>query len=115
MIKQTNKPKMTSDAIKILDKMTGDDPKMLALIEEERTNLQVATEIYNLRTKAKLSQEELAAKVGTTQSAISRLEDADYEGHSLSMLQRIATALNRRVEVRFVSAKVGKRKGLQAA
>jgi hypothetical protein len=33
---------------------------------------------------------------------ICRLEDADYEGHSVSMLRRIATALNRRVEIRFV-------------
>ena len=106
MIKQTTAKKTTSDAIRILDKITGDDPKMHALIEEERTNLQVATEIFKLRTKAKLSQEELAAKVGTTQSVISRLEDADYDGHSLSMLQRIASALNKRVEVRFVSGKV---------
>ena len=49
--------------MQILDKITGDDPKMHALIELERTNLQVATEIFKLRTKAKLSQEELAAKV----------------------------------------------------
>jgi hypothetical protein len=39
--------------------------------------------------------------VGTTQSVISRLEDADYEGHSLPMLQRIAAALHKRLDVRF--------------
>jgi hypothetical protein len=33
---------------------------------------------------------------------ICRLEDADYEGHSLSMMKRIAEALNKRVEIRFV-------------
>jgi len=38
----------------------------------------------------------------TTASVISRLEDADYEGHSLAMLNRIAGALHRRVEIRFV-------------
>ncbi len=38
-----------------------------------------------------------------TSSVICRLEDADYEGHSLAMLQRIAAALNKRVEIRFVS------------
>jgi hypothetical protein len=32
------------------------------------------------------------------------LEDADYEGHSLSMLRRIAAALSQRVEIRFVPA-----------
>ena len=40
--------------------------------------------------------------MGTTQSVISRLEDADYEGHSLSMLQRIATALRMRLKVSLV-------------
>src|SRR5688572_15558491 len=111
MIKQTKQKKVTSDGIQLLDKIMDDDPEMRALIAEERANLQVATEIYNLRTKAKLSQEQLAKKVGTTQSVISRLEDADYDGHSLSMLQRIAAALNKRVEVRFVSGKTSKRRG----
>jgi len=42
--------------------------------------------------------------IGTTASVICRLEDTDYEGHSLAMLNRIAAALNRRVEIRFVPA-----------
>lgn len=58
--------------------------------------------IYDARTKAGLTQKELAKLVGTTQSVIARLEDADYEGRSLTMLNRIAGALARRVEVRFV-------------
>jgi transcriptional regulator with XRE-family HTH domain len=45
--------------------------------------------------------EQLAQLVGTTGSVISRLEDDDYEGHSLKMLQRISVALNRRLEIRF--------------
>ena len=44
-------------------------------------------------------------RVGTTASVICRLEDADYEGHSLAMLRRIAAALNKRVEIRFISMK----------
>ena len=51
--------------------------------------------------QAGLTQQGLAELVGTTQAVILRLEDADYEGHSLSMLQRIATALNQKVEIRF--------------
>ena len=42
--------------------------------------------------------------IGTTASIICRLEDANYEGHSLAMLNRIAAALNQRVEIRFVPA-----------
>ena len=46
----------------------------------------------------------LAQLIGTTASVICRLEDANYEGHSLAMLNRIAAALNQRVEIRFVPA-----------
>jgi predicted transcriptional regulator len=94
--------KRTSDALVIMDKLTGDSPEMADLMEQERTNLDIARKIYELRTKAKLSQSELAKKVGTTQSVISRLEDADYDGHSLAILRRIASALEKRVEIRFV-------------
>jgi hypothetical protein len=52
----------------------------------------------------RLSQRQLAKLIGTTASVICRLEDADYEGHSLAMLNRIAAALNRRVEINFVPA-----------
>ena len=75
---------------------------MADLVEHEQANLDIARKIYELRTKAKLSQTELARKVGTTQSVISRLEDADYDGHSLEMLRRIASALEKRVEIRFL-------------
>ena len=84
---------------------------MLATLEEERANAEIARSIYKLRTDAGLSQRELAKLVGTSASAICRLEDADYEGHSLGMLRRIAAALNKRVEIRFVSVK----RGAQAA
>ena len=73
--------------------------------EEEIINTEIARKIYQLRTKAGLTQQELADRIGTSKSAICRLEDADYEGHSLSMLKRIAEALDKRVEIRFVPAK----------
>jgi transcriptional regulator with XRE-family HTH domain len=62
----------------------------------------VARKIVDLRTQAGLSQRQLAKLAGTTASVICRLEDADYEGQA--MLNRIVAALNRRVEIRFVSA-----------
>ena len=43
-----------------------------------------------MREDAELTQAELARKVGTTQSVIARQEDAEYAGHSLNMLERIA-------------------------
>ena len=65
------------------------------MLEEEREKRRVASLIYEARMAAGLTQAELAARVGTRQSAIARLEDADYEGHTLTMLERIAQALRR--------------------
>ncbi len=65
---------------------------MLVALEEARANDEVARKIYELRKKADLSQRQLAKLVGTTASVICLLEDADYQGHSLSMLRRIASA-----------------------
>ena len=92
--------KSTTDAIEILRRRYIDgDAERLASLKEERLHARVARRIYDLRTRAGLTQAELAARVDTTQSAISRLEDADYEGHSLSMLRRIAEALGARMDV----------------
>ena len=91
----------TSNALDILDQVIGDDPELRALIEKETINLQIARMIYDARTAAGLSQKALADRIQTKQPVIARLEDADYEGHSLDMLQRIAEALDQRLEVRF--------------
>jgi ribosome-binding protein aMBF1 (putative translation factor) len=97
-------PKPTSDAVQILHRRyVKNDPEMARLVAEELANLQIARRIYDLRTKAGLSQRALAKLVGTTASVICRLEDADYDRHSLGMLTRIAAALNKRVDIRFVA------------
>jgi transcriptional regulator with XRE-family HTH domain len=61
----------------------------------------IALQIAAAREKAGLSQRELAERVGTTQQQISRLESPNYEGHSLSMLRRVAQALDARVRFSF--------------
>jgi len=99
------KNKKRDDAVKILHgRYVGDDTERKASLKEERVNAEVATAIYKLRNKSELTQKQLADLIGTTQSVISRLEDADYDGHSLSMLSRIAEALNKRLSVQFLSA-----------
>ena len=98
-----NKNKKTSKAFDILHRRyIGENAERQASFETERVNAEVARTIYELRKKAGLTQKELGQLVGTTQSVISRLEDADYEGHSLSMLHRIAMALNRRLSVQMI-------------
>jgi DNA-binding XRE family transcriptional regulator len=98
------KRKPTKDAVKILHRPYYEGrPKRIAELEEARANDDVARKIYTLRTKAGLTQRALAKLVGTTASVICRLEDADYDGHSLAMLRRIAAAVEKRVEIRFVA------------
>jgi ribosome-binding protein aMBF1 (putative translation factor) len=95
-----------TDAAKIVHRRYfAGRPEKLTLLEEERANAAIARQIYTLREKAGLTQRELARLVGTTASVICRLEDADYEGHSLAILRRIAGALDKRVEIRFVSSR----------
>jgi len=99
------KKRPTTDAVEILHRRYyKGKPERLAALETARSNDQVARKIAALRTEAGLSQRQLARLVGTTASVICRLEDAEYEGHSLAMLNRIAASLNRRVEIRFVPA-----------
>jgi ribosome-binding protein aMBF1 (putative translation factor) len=79
----------------------GADGELARAVEEETFNADVAQQVYDLRTEAGLTQKQLADLVGTQQSVISRIEDADYRGHSLTMLKRIASALQRRLKVDF--------------
>jgi transcriptional regulator with XRE-family HTH domain len=78
-------------------------------LEEARADDSVARKLTVLRLQAGMTQRQLAKLVGTTASAICRLESADYEGHSLAMLNRIAAALDQRVELRFTPLPHAKR------
>jgi ribosome-binding protein aMBF1 (putative translation factor) len=91
------------DAVEILHRrFYAGKTARLKNLEAARANEEVARRIYELRSAAGLTQTQLARLIGTTASVICRLEDADYEGHSLAMLRRIASALNQRIEIRFV-------------
>jgi ribosome-binding protein aMBF1 (putative translation factor) len=99
----------TTDALKILDRLTGDDRELRRMIAEAGLNASIAQMVYDVRMEAGLTQAELAHLIGTKQSVISRLEDADYASHSLTILQRIAAALGRGLEVRFTGTPKRKR------
>ncbi len=92
----------TNDALNILQQMTSEDPEMEEMIKESSLNAELAQLIYRVRTQAGLTQQQLADRIGTKQSVITELENAEYEGHSLSMLQKIARALNQRLEVHLI-------------
>lgn len=94
---------MTSDAVEVIDKtIVGDNAELRRLVDEATVNAMVAGAIYDARKAAGLTQQELADLIGTKQPVVSQLENADYEGHSLSMLKKIGDALGQRIEIRFV-------------
>jgi DNA-binding XRE family transcriptional regulator len=102
------KRKPTRDAVEVLDRRYQDGKReRRAALEVVRADDAVARKIFELRTRAGLTQRQLARLVGTTASVICLLEDADYQGHSMAMLTRIAAALNQRVEIRFVPLRAG--------
>ena len=106
MAKKKRRREFRSKALQYAyDRYVGEDSERIESFEDELLNARIANQIYDLRTEAELSQRQLAERVGTTASVICRLEDADYEGHSLSMLRRIAEALDKHIEIRFVSKK----------
>jgi len=92
-----------SSASKILHKkFIAGSPEREVALEGERVNAKVARLIFDYREEAGLTQKQLAELIGTTQSVISRLEDADYNGHSLTILNKIAQALNRKLAIDMI-------------
>jgi len=77
------------------------DPDFADRFKKAGQAWEVAMQIAALRKESGLSQKELAARLGTSQQQISRLESPDYEGHSLSMIRRVAEALGATVNVRI--------------
>jgi len=93
---------VTRDLAEFIRRKLAADPDLAAAVDAELFNANVGVEIFQARTAAGLPQKQLADRVGMQQSAIARLENADYDGHSLKTLERIAFALGKRVEIRFV-------------
>ncbi len=103
----------TKDFAVVLQKKLANDPALAEGVATESVNTQIAIKVYEARTKARLTQKQLADRIGTQQSVISRIEDADYEGHSLALLSRIAKALGRSLRLDF-DTPVASRRGKKA-
>lgn len=73
--------------------------------DREYKNLVISEKIAQLRHKAHLTQEQLAEKVHTTKSAISRYESNAYRGYSVSLLQKIASACGADLRISFILKK----------
>jgi ribosome-binding protein aMBF1 (putative translation factor) len=97
------KAKVTN-ALEILNRRHPPAGEDIELRTAFRQQAEIAELIHEARSEPGLSRRELAKRAGTSASVICRLEDGDYDGHSMAMLRRVAEALGQRVEVRFVPA-----------
>ena len=105
-MKKVLKTKKTNDGMEIIERLfLRNDPELRKMVDEQFEQFLIGQQIYDLRQEAGLTQEQLAKLIGTTGSAISRLEDADYNGHSLKMLVRITAALGKKIDLRIVDRK----------
>ncbi len=78
------------------------DPQFKKGYEEEKQKLNLGFQIFRAREKAGLTQSELAKRISTKQSNISRLEEGNYN-FTVAMLDKIAAALNVEVEIKLVA------------
>jgi transcriptional regulator with XRE-family HTH domain len=85
-----------------------DNPRIAEEIAAERLRVKIADEIYNAREKAGLTQAQLAQMIGSSQSAVARMESANYDRLSVTTLRKIARALDLDIEIKFKRRKASK-------
>jgi len=77
------------------------NPKFRKYYNEYDKQLEIAYQILNLRKQKKISQAELAKRIGTKQSNIARME-AGQQNFTTDTLQKIASVFDREVKIEFV-------------
>ncbi len=75
-----------------------ENPKIKRAYQELEPEFEIATLFIERRLEQQLTQKELAERIGTKQSAISRLESGTYNP-SLAFLYKIADALNAQLKI----------------
>lgn len=92
----------TTPHLRLLERPRWRNPEYRHAYMESSIAQGVAWQIRINREKRKLSQTELAAKIGSRQSSISRAEDTTYGSHSLETLVKIANAFDCALQVRLI-------------
>lgn len=92
----------TSDGMEIIKQRFGVDPRTDPNVQALAEEFHIAQLIYDARQGVGMTQKQLAEAAGTTETVIAALEDADYEGDSLSMLRQVAEALHLKLHVELV-------------
>ena len=83
------------------------DPRFAKRFEEGVRALRLGYQISLAREQAGITQGELARRIGTRQSNISRMEQGNYN-FSVEMLDKIAQALNYKLQIEFISKDMDK-------
>lgn len=85
---------------KDVKKLIFQDPEVKSEYDNLDVLYNIKRQIIKLREEQGISQKELAKKIGTKQSAISRLENDDYNP-SVELLDKVAHALGKKLDIRF--------------
>lgn len=101
-MKKTNRAKLPSYKDYRRKALKDANFKKAFLEPDDDVFIHIAHSILTLRRSAKMTQGELAKRIGTSQQAIARIESLDYKGHSLTTLSKLAEAFNKRVTIQFV-------------
>ncbi len=93
----------TTNALDILhQRYYANRPERLGDLQNARENAHASRQLRRLRLEQGLTQQELADRIGTSASQISRLENDDYDGHTLDSVRRIANALGHDLTMGFI-------------
>ena len=87
-----------------MTKMFGAEPGWAKGVAEAEAAAEIAEEVYALRQRHGLTQIGLATLIGSSQSAVARMEDGAYRGHSIAVLRRMAEAVGEQVSFKFIAA-----------
>lgn len=87
-----------SDLDRYIEKRTSREPEFAGVVERAYENLRIGELIRHLREEHHMSQDQLASRLNTTKSAISRLEN-HADSIRLSTLERVAKVFDRKVKI----------------
>lgn len=90
------------DLDRLTEKLIKQDPSFAEELKKADQAWDIAFQIRDLREQASLTQRQLAELVGTKQSNIARIEDADYTGYTWTTLEKVAKALKAKLEIKIV-------------
>ena len=94
--------RVKDDLDRLTEKLLKEDPSFKEAMEKAEQAWDIAFQIHDLRKKAGLTQKQLAEIIGTKQSNVARIENADYTRYTLTTLEKVTRALKSKLEIRIV-------------